>query len=330
MRAITRFIVAIALAMPSLALADSSPGPTITSVQVDGGTLHVRGSDLAEGTPSIYIGNSTTPLVLTLISNGQIDALLPAVAPGSYRLLLSLSKRDKSSSDSARVDEFWFTLGSAGETGPAGPSGAAGPQGQTGLSGPAGPVGPSGPAGPMGVSGPAGLMGVSGPAGPSGPAGAAGAQGLQGLQGIPGPAGPQGVPGPAGSGGAASIASLDGTPCTSNAGPGNLLFTTDASNNISMTCSPNPVMVRFVAFYQFGVEGSLLTLIVDLAAPTLRDSVVTLVPTLGVLTGLPPNIVVRAGFASAASETVVNIPAGAKQIMATLGGVTIAANFVAQ
>ncbi len=303
MREISRFIVALALSLPSLAFADSSPGPLITDVQVDGTTLHVHGSGLADGTPSIYIGQSRTPLVLTLVSAGRIDALLPVGASGSYRLLLTLSKRGKSADDSALMDEFWFTVGSAGERGPVGPSGAAGPQG---------------PAGPMGQTG------LTGPSGPGG------AQGLQGLQGIPGPAGPQGVAGPAGSGGAASIATLDGTPCASNSGPGNLLFSTDASNIVTMACSPNPVLVRFAVFSDFAVSQYRLTLVADLAAPTLRNSVVTLVPTVGILTGLPPSIVVPAGATTVTVTALLNIPAGAKQIEATLGGVTIVANFAVQ
>jgi hypothetical protein len=310
MRAIVRFIVAFAAAMPVLAIANSSPGPVITDVQVDGARLHVRGSGFASGTPSIYIGHSTTPLVLTFTSAAQIDAVLPPVAPGSYRLLLALSKgHGKESNESALVDEFWFTVGTSGETGPAGPAGAPGVQGPMGLTGAKGAAGPSGPAGANGAQGPQGLQGVSGPVGPVGPAG------------------PQGIPGQA-TGSVTCTATIEGAPCTSNAGPGSLVFLVDGANAVTMACSPNPVLVRFFV-PTISQSGTTFTMTFDLAAPTLRDSVVTLVQAFGpVLTQLPQAITIPAGVTSHTVTVNLNpVPTGVAAIQATLGGITLSANF---
>ena len=298
MRTILRWTLLLALAIPGLALAEAVPGPAITDVQVEGGIVHVRGYGLADGKPAIYIGHSATPLVLTFVSPGQVDALLPAVLPGSYRLLLTLSKGNKASSESALVDEFWFTVGATGETGPAGPAGAPGAQGP---------------------------MGATGLTGPQGPQGATGPQGPQGPQGATGPQGPQGSPGPTGS--VANFAALDGTPCTSNAGPGTLLVALDAANLFRIGCSPNPVLVGFtaVAIPHFGYD---VRLTVTLAAATLRDTVVTIVTTVGTLNGLPGSIVIPAGETTATLQRELSLATGVRQVQATVGSVTLTANFI--
>jgi len=159
------------------------------------------------------------PLTNTAVTGTEMRAKLPALEPGTYRLVIDPRR--------GTTQRFMVTVnppatggsgvpGPMGPMGPMGPQGPAGPQGPqglvglTGAQGPAGPAGPAGPvgatgatgatgaAGPMGPAGVAGPVGPMGPAGPAGVAGPAGPMGPMGLTGAMGPAGPQGVAGPAG------------------------------------------------------------------------------------------------------------------------------------
>jgi hypothetical protein len=280
MRTIIGFILGMAIAASPSAFADSPSGPLVTDVQVDGRTLHIRGAGLADGTPSIYVGHSTTPLVITFVSGVQIDALLPAVVPGSYRLLLSHAKGNKASNESGPFEEFWFTVGSSGETGPAGPAGVAGPQG------------------------------------------------IQGNPGPTGPTGPQGMPGLAGSGGA-SLATLDGTPCSSQLGPGNVYIKIDPANAITMVCSLNPVMTGFSVSNVQLTASTELSMRIELARATQRPTEVRLASILGIIPGLPSSVFVPAGEAIVNLQVpILSVATGVKRIQATVGEVILFDDFI--
>lgn len=77
--------------------------------------------------------------------------------------------------------------------------------------------------------GPAGAQGAQGPAGPAGP------PGPQGATGATGPQGPAGPPG------SSTVASLSGSPCTTNGGAaGTITVTTASDNTVTLTCTPTP------------------------------------------------------------------------------------------
>lgn len=159
------------------------------------------------------------PLPTAAVTGSEMRAKLPALEPGTYRLVID-PKRGNPQRFMVTVSQTAAGGGVPGPMGPMGPQGPAGPQGPQGLAGltgaqgpagpagPAGPVGPAGAAGAMGPIGPAGPAGVAGPAGPVGPAGVAGPagpmgpMGLTGAMGPAGPQGPAGVAGPAGATGA--------------------------------------------------------------------------------------------------------------------------------
>lgn len=283
MHTITRWFIALALALPGLALADPPADPAIGDVRVEGTTLQVHGVALNTGSPSLYLGTSSAPLALTLVAADRIEAVVPPLEAGSYRLLLAYLKGNKP----ALADEFWFTVGAPGAQGPAGATGPQGPMGATGLTGPQGP---------------------------------------QGAQGAQGPQGPQGAPGAAGS--VPALAALDGTPCASNAGSGTLLIRTDDSNNVTLACSPDPVLVTFRVLgngYRDGANR--ITFTIELAQPTLKDSVVNLVLTYGTISDFPTSIVVPAGAGAVGGTYSVHGAATVYVARATLGNVTLTSQF---
>lgn len=180
MKTITRRIFAMAMAalavmsMSTGANADSTPLPVISEVRANSSNtlLHVIGANFSGGTLQITLGNGGIPLLITLATPTQIDAVLPAGIPsGSYLLTLTISKKTGKPDDTSdvRVDEFWVTLGATG------PQGSAGPQGPAGKDG---AMGPAGPQGPVGVPGATGAVGPRGPAG-------AGLTSFDGLAGLP-------------------------------------------------------------------------------------------------------------------------------------------------
>ncbi len=183
---------ALPLAVASLPAAAVEPaaagaGLTVTTVELDGGRLVVKGTARAAGSTIRILGTSLT----------------------------TKSVADKSFSfDTAfRPDDCRLTLKTAagtlpllvGNCGPKGDVGAKGPKGDRGAVGPAGPSGrpgadgKDGAAGPQGPIGPQGLPGIDGVQGPIGPEGPRGSDGLTGPQGPQGPAGPQGPEGTFGS-----------------------------------------------------------------------------------------------------------------------------------
>jgi hypothetical protein len=207
-RAVLAALVAAALSSSLPAMADSPNQPLITSATAVGPVLRITGFNFGGGTPRVTLNGVALPVAAS--SGSSLDAVLPALPPGSYLLTLSVSGAPgRVTDDGSRHDEFWVTLGAAGAQGPAGPqgdagaqgpagaTGAQGPAGPTGAQGPAGATGPQGAAGATGAQGPAGAIGAQGPAGPAGAQGPAGATGAQGAAGAQGPAGPQGIPGTA-------------------------------------------------------------------------------------------------------------------------------------
>jgi hypothetical protein len=164
---------------PSYNSTGQAVGLTVNGSGFSGGTVVVRVSGVQQNSVSV---NSSSQLTVNLI---------PTLAPGDYKVRVSVMPND----DDAHASVFEFAVGAQG---------AQGSQGLTGAVGPGGPQGAAGPAGPPGVQG---LTGGPGPAGPIGPAGAngsigpTGAQGPAGLTGPQGPAGPKGDKGDPGSGG---------------------------------------------------------------------------------------------------------------------------------
>ncbi|MGE0812424.1 MAG: hypothetical protein AB7O28_01690 [Vicinamibacterales bacterium] len=159
----SRIRLAVCTAVVVLAGAASALAqpPTVLSARrdVEHGQVVVTGRGFR---PDLHLVLNGAVLPTVSASASEVRAVMPDLAPGTYRLAL--------------VDRRYYTLrafvlavgGDGGEPGPAGPAG------------PAGAPGPMGPMGPMGPAGPAGATGATGPAGPAGPQGPAGTSG--GLQ----------------------------------------------------------------------------------------------------------------------------------------------------
>lgn len=101
---------------------------TITSATVssDQSTLLVTGANFG-ATPTVTLGDLALGGVQVGAGGTSLSALMPALAPGSYRLVVARGN------GAAQSDDFDLAVGVTGPTGPQGP---------------AGPVGPVGPAGP--------------------------------------------------------------------------------------------------------------------------------------------------------------------------------------
>ena len=159
--------------LPSLAA--TTPQPLITEVQPVDGVLRISGFNFGGTATSVTLGGRVLRVVAA--NSTGVDVELPAMAPGTYLLTLTVG-----SGGSQRNDESWVALGAIGPQGPAGvdgaigPQGPAGPAGATGQQGLAGPMGPQGMTGATGAQGEAGVAGPIGPAGPQGPGAAAGFQ----------------------------------------------------------------------------------------------------------------------------------------------------------
>ncbi len=220
-RSLPRALVTVfLLAVPSIALAQESVLPLVSSVVENSAATQITVSGVGFGAAKPQVTLSGVSLAVVSSSDTSITAAVPAgLAPGSYLLVVTNSRTRLPGLFAASIGLEQAAQGPAGPQGPAGSVGPAGPmglQGTAGAQGPAGaagavgpagttgPVGPSGQAGATGPTGPAGTMGLAGPAGSTGaigPQGAVGATGPQGLPGAPGPQGslgPPGAPGPVG------------------------------------------------------------------------------------------------------------------------------------
>jgi hypothetical protein len=153
------------------------------TVSADQSTLFVTGAYFGSR-PLVTLGNVVLGGVQVAATGTQLTALMPALPPGTYRLMIS--SRGSGSDRTATFELTIGTTGPKGETGATGADGRVGPKGDTGDTGPQGAKGDPGPQGPTGPPGP---EGPEGPAGPAGAIGLIGARGVPGLQGAPGPSG---------------------------------------------------------------------------------------------------------------------------------------------
>ena len=106
-------------------------------VDFDAGTLSITGVNFDEGkgdTPTVTLGDDSTPLIINSYTDTQIEATLPNVPDGDYLLVVSTGKKNK-------YDEYNLTVGAVG---PQGPQGEQGPQGDKGDTGDQGPPGVDG------------------------------------------------------------------------------------------------------------------------------------------------------------------------------------------
>jgi hypothetical protein len=152
------------------------------TVSADQSTLFVTGAYFGYR-PLVTLGNVVLGGVQVAATGTQLTALMPALPPGTYRLMIS------SRSGSDRPATFELTIGTTGPKGETGATGADGPIGPKGDTGDTGPKGATGDPGPQGPPGPPGPEGPQGPAGPTGAIGVTGARGVPGLPGAPGPSG---------------------------------------------------------------------------------------------------------------------------------------------
>ena len=198
---------------------NQQPFITSAAVSADETTLFVSGGNFGRA-PQLFLGNVRLGGVDVNRAGTELTAVMPALAPGSYRLVIA---RNHTLSNYV---VFELTVGAVGATGPKGDTGPAGAVGAAGEVGPTGPQGAPGPAGAAGAPGPTGAPGAVGAIGPAGPAGATGAAGppgatgpagANGAPGLPGPPGPAGSTGPAGPGGLGAMSFMAGPATTPGA-----------------------------------------------------------------------------------------------------------------
>ena len=188
----------IAGAMAAVAAAAQPPDVVVASASanVNARLLTITGSGFGSSEPLVTVGGAT--LVLVHWSATAIEAILPDLTPGGYRV--TVYRTDKTRiGPSGAID---LAIGLPGAAGPVGPKGSVGPQGPDGEPGPAGPQGTDGPPGESGPQGAQGAPGLPGAAGAPGERGQDGAIGLRGESGPRGDAGPPGNQGPVGAAGA--------------------------------------------------------------------------------------------------------------------------------
>lgn len=165
----TAAVVALVMTVSTIriAAAESSDKPGITAARVsaDQTTLFVEGENFSSH-PIVVLGDVQLTGVVVDAASRNISALMPALSPGTYLLLVTARNW---------TAQFAVAVGTAGPAGPAGPTGATGPAGEPGVAGPTGPEGPTGPAGSVGPVGPSGPSGAAGPTGATGATGPAGA-----------------------------------------------------------------------------------------------------------------------------------------------------------
>ena len=180
-----RFAACLVLAaVPALAQGRGQPVVTTAVISADGSVLAVSGSNFGSN-PLVSLGGYVLGGVGVNPQGTALSALMPALAPGSYQLVVTAGGN--------RSAAFEITVGAQGA---AGATGAQGPAGADGADGADGAPGATGPQGPPGATGPTGAQGAAGPTGAQGPQGIPGVQGATGEQGATGPQGPAGAAGP--------------------------------------------------------------------------------------------------------------------------------------
>jgi len=120
---------------PQFSIAAAHPDTTSKQIIIDGSGFR----------PGLSVSIDNIQLHVVSVNASEIRATLPALQPGSYRLVVSQWRDDEA--------RFIVTIG--GGSGIAGPAGTAGPMGQAGPPGAVGPAGPAGPQGAKGDPGPA-------------------------------------------------------------------------------------------------------------------------------------------------------------------------------
>ena len=120
-------------------------------VSADDTTLFVRGLNFGRNP---FVTLDGIPLGgVTVLNDGQLTALMPALQPGNYLLTLTNQSARRKSNKGTSVS-FEITVGATGPPGPQGEQGKLGPQGVPGPQGSRGKLGPEGPPGPSGDVGP--------------------------------------------------------------------------------------------------------------------------------------------------------------------------------
>jgi len=160
---------------------DDKSSPAITSVvlSADQTILFISGRNL-DRTASVILGNFILGGVQVSPAGDQLTALMPAVGPGTYTLVI-VRRTSDGPSKATTAD---VTVGAVGPRGPQGEVGPRGAQGEVGPRGPQGEIGLTGADGPQGVQGIQGPIGPIGPIGPAGPQGATGPQGADGASAV--------------------------------------------------------------------------------------------------------------------------------------------------
>lgn len=227
-------IVALAVAIPAVAYAQSLPHTFL-------GTAYIDDRVAPEGTTvQAYIDGRTVGPPSTVLSNGRFFVTVPPAQSGpahtgktvTFRVRGLVARETSTWASAGDTRDFDLHVTTATPTstprptptrrvvtrstptptprvvvGPRGPEGPQGPQGPAGADGAAGPsgdpgpqglTGPQGSRGEIGAQGPPGETGPQGPEGPRGEPGPQGYIGQTGQQGVAGPSGPAGVQGPQG------------------------------------------------------------------------------------------------------------------------------------
>ena len=142
---------------------DGGSSATLTGavLSADQTTLFVTGTHLGR-MPNVRLGDFVLGGVQVSPDGTLLTALVPALSPGTYRLVISRgnsSSNDKAPTDasgSGKDKESGHDLLADVAVGAIGPQGARGDMGPQGPIGPPGPQGAVGPVGPQGPEGPAG------------------------------------------------------------------------------------------------------------------------------------------------------------------------------
>src|SRR4051812_12075876 len=191
----------VLLNVPSGSADQGRPPTTVinATVSADQSTLFVTGTGFGRA-PIVALDGLVLGGVKVDPSGRMLTAVMPALQPGSYQLLVSdgADKRRNDGDEGARIASFVLTVGAvgpSGRNGDPGTPGAKGDKGEPGLQGDRGQPGIQGIQGLQGDRGQPGIQGIQGDRGQPGIQGIQGDRGQPGIQGIPGP---QGTQGPAG------------------------------------------------------------------------------------------------------------------------------------
>jgi hypothetical protein len=162
-------------------------GVIINSAEVDfdNNKIYIEGHKFGDH-PWVYMNDMY--LKVHSADNNYIEAELPSIDAGTYRLVVARYKRRHRLWLKGTIDlaiGIQGPKGDPGDPGPQGENGAPGPKGDQGDPGPRGPQGLTGGPGPMGEPGPQGMQGERGEPGPKGDKGDKGDPGITGYRRFP-------------------------------------------------------------------------------------------------------------------------------------------------